>query len=196
MKILPQATFTLQDIKEALNLGSFHLPKLAKLPNGIVVRYLKEGSVTHLYLCSGTQKKIIGVASIQKDMLSTIHPVVKGIRISQMGLLREYRGLGLMWKLMSVLLQNYRVFASPAMTKKGRDMWITRIKLDITHPYLLYRPKGFQGEGSVKLFLPINKNNVSKYKDVMWDGSLKTRLLLVSPADPLIKRYELDWKSS
>lgn len=194
MKIVPDLTFNDQDIQDALKLAHPKLPLGKSLPNGIDIRVLRAGAISHCYFFDG--KKAVGVASVQRDKIVTTSPTVKGIRFMQVGLLKDYRGLGLLYRAMNALCERYRIFASPQMTTAGKAMWINRIKLDKNHVYLIHKPGGLINyKGSPVQFLPIHKGNVNSRAKIAWDGSLQTRLIMVRPKDVLFKHFSIDWKN-
>jgi hypothetical protein len=194
MKIIAQSTFTVDDIHDILKLASPDLPLGHKLPNGIELHILRAGPISHCFFYLGS--KAIGVASMQREKIPTIRPAAHGLRFLQVGLLKEYQGLGILYRTMNVLCERYRIFASPQMTKAGQHMWIERIKLDKKHVYLIYKPTGLQShKDKLVQFLPIHKGNIKSRIPIAWDGSLLTRLLMVYPSDVLIKRFEVDIKN-
>ncbi len=193
MKIIPQATFTAKDILDEMHNASTDLPVGKKLPNGFTIRVRREGAISHLYLYDEMNSAFVGVASVQKDKISTLSPSIAGLRVFQTGLLKKYRGFGFVYRVISSLLDKYRVFASPSMTESGKKMWASRMLMDHKHAYLIYSPHGFDAEVKGKVvsmpFFKVDKYNHKVAVKLAWDGSLTTRLLAVKPNDPILKRY-------
>jgi hypothetical protein len=195
MKVVGNATFNEKDIRDTLSLATATLPAVYKFPNGFQLRKMEVKPVTHYFLCHGTS--FVGVASTQPDRLPFLQPTVKGIRVFQTGLLKDYRGFGFLWRVLDYLVTKERVFASPTMTTKGKQMWMKRIAMDKKHIYLGTNPDGLEVDDpkedglTIKMFVPIHKNNIGAMQKVIWDGNLKTRLLMVKRSDVLIKRYEV-----
>lgn len=198
MKIVSSATFTAKDIREQLELYQPNFPIGKKLPNNMTIRVMKEGPVSNLFLVDELRKMPVGVACVMRDKLP-ISPSVTGVRVFASGLLKEYRGLGFMYRVLTALSEKYKVFASPSMTRSGQKMWMKRIALDQHHIFLIYRPGGFEvtqevmgKEVKVEVpFVPIRKATLKSRVTLAWDGSLHTRLIMVNPKDPLIKHYNL-----
>lgn len=197
MKIVSDTTFTEQDIRETLSLASFQLPIVARLPNKFTIHTLKVGPTTHCFLADESRKKFVGAASVMRDAIPFLEPSVKGVRIFQTGLLKEYRGLGFIWRVIDLLSQRYRVFAGPSMTMKGKTMWMKRITYDHKHVYLLTNPTGLYSpnKNQVMMFLPVHDHNIKEREKLAWDGSLKTRLIMVNKSDIVLRRYNIDIKN-
>jgi hypothetical protein len=194
VKIIAQSTFTVSDIKDALSQANSYLPLAHQLANGIVIRVLRAGPISHCYFFVGN--KAIGVASVQREKITVLRPSVGGLRFLQVGLLKEYQGLGVLYRTMNELNKRFRIFASPQMTKAGQKMWLDRIRMDTKHVYLIFNPSFLQSnKGKSVLFLPIHKGNIKQRTNVAWDGSLLTRLMMVKQRDVLIKRYDVDIKN-
>lgn len=199
MKITSSASFNAGDIREQLGLFHPDLPVGKKLPNGLTIRVLREGLVSNLFLYDEMRKIPVGVACVMKDKL-LITPTVSGVRIFASGLLKEYRGLGFMYRVLNSLGEKYRVFASPSMTRSGQKMWMKRIAMDQHHAYLIYRPGGFEVHQEVmgkevKIevpFIPIKKGSLHARTSLMFDGSLHTRLIMIDLKDQIMKRYNIN----
>lgn len=194
MKIVPNITFTAKDIREQLAQASADLPTVVHLANGVDIKVLKEGSTSYLYLYDSNDNKFVGVASVEKDKLLPLR--VPGVAIKTVGLLKEYRGLGFIYRVLDKVAQTQRVIAGASMTKSGAKMWVDRIKLDRKHAYLIYRPQGFELDGGTVYFLPIGHHNVAHRARLAWDGSLKTRLIMLNLKDPLLRKFNVDLKNS
>ena len=206
MKVVANATFTEQDIRDLLHLATWQLPVVQELPgHKMSIRNLKVGPVTHCFLADEALHKFVGVASVMRDALPFLVPAVKGVRIFQSGLLKEYRGFGFIWRVIDLISRRYRVFAGPSMTISGKAMWMKRIQLDHRHIYLITNPDGIYSEGQTQqdpdkkdvklMFVPIHAHNMKWREKQAWDGSMKTRLLMVNKEDSLLRRYNVDIKN-
>lgn len=207
MKVVSDQAFTQKDIKDALSLASFQLPVVAKLPSEFTIRVLKVGAITHCFLADEARKKFVGVSSVLKESLPFLTPSIKGVRVFQTGLISDYQGLGFIWRVVNLVGERHRVFASPSMTPKGKAMWIKRITLDHKHVYLLTNPDGIRSERVMHenkgkedkpdrlMFVPVHAHNLKWRTQQAWDSSLKTRLLMVKKDDVIIRRYNVDVKN-
>src|SRR3954463_5487587 len=101
MKLISSLTFTVDDIKELLKLANPKLPLGKKLNNGIDIRVMRAGSQSNCFFFDG--KKAVGVAVIQREKIVTIKPAANGLHFVKVGLLKDYQGLGIMFRAMNSL---------------------------------------------------------------------------------------------
>lgn len=195
MKLVSALTYTAQDIRDQLAIATLDLKVARTLPNGkFSLRLLKEGAQTHVYLFDEEESKFVGVATFQKDKLPRAQHAVRGACLMQAGLLKEYRGVGYLWRVISMIADVNVVLASQQTTQKGMQMWLKRIKFDNKHAYLAYNPQGF-GVMNGEQMMPLRPNNYSGRVKSVWDGSLQTRLLCLPHKHPIIKRFNVDMKN-
>ena len=187
MKIIP-GLVTAADIRELLNLATSDLPVVKGLGKGIVLRLLKDGAVTYVYLFDTVTGKYVGVTAVQKDVIGDAPLRVRGVRIFSSGLVKSYQKQGYLWHVIDAIGESNRVFSSPGTTNRGRKMWATRLEIDRKHIYLLHRPKPFNTSHGSLNYVPIRHHEVRGLSDLIWDGSYQTRLIMTRPSDPLLHR--------
>lgn len=190
MKIL-DSLITNKDIKEQLAQADDTLSSVGTPWKGVTLRIKKEGAVSHLYLYDTVKYKYVGVTSVQKDVLDKTRPI-KGVRVFQSGLLKEYKGFGFLWHVIDKIGETHRVFSSPSTTSSGRRMWVNRLETDHRHAYLIYRVKPFNTNYGDVNYFPIRSATARHLMPVIWDGSYQTRLIMTNPKDILFRRLNFD----
>jgi hypothetical protein len=192
MKI-QQGLVSAKEIRQQLLLADATLKVVRIFPKGIHARVKKEGAVIHIYLYDSVESKYVGVVSAQKDQIGK-SPAVAGVRIYQAGLLKQYQHQGLVWKVLDAIGEEHRILASPTVSTAGAKMWKTRIHMDHRHVYLIHREKvlaPFKTTHGEFYAVPVTPGNYKMLKDVLYDGSPFTRLVMTTPKDPLLTRWGL-----
>ena len=150
------------------------------LPDGTEFRQMKAPSSMGTYFgIIVYDKKVIGYVLVQKVVVPS-KPKLRCWMVVQSYLVPEIRGVGIMNKLYSLIIDSGRLVASPTMTQAARSMWISRIKTDQRRIYAVWDTQNS--------FVHVDSRLISLMKNSIFDGSAKTFLLAFQKNDPSLKR--------
>lgn len=138
----------------------------------------KRANAYYVLLLSGLT--VVGYLLLFKNKLELGKVSLKGWTVIDIYVKPEAREVGFMRRVYDMILTKGRLISAPVHTPKGMAMWVSRIKTDNRHFYLVVTGKG--------RIIPVDSHTVDNMRRTIWDGNPKTVLVCALKSDQKIKK--------